>query len=151
MYMLDPHELRAAVPQAAPGLYLDGIGTQKSGRRRRHRGNTSSGAVRAGNSQHGHGRGVSAAHLHQESGFDFTLGFCTTSNRRPPPQYQRSESKADGEKAPERERGTRVTDLVKSIKGDGTANLSSAVRLFVLGYYQDQIFSLQKQTATTWP
>jgi predicted DNA-binding ribbon-helix-helix protein len=49
------------------------------------------------------------------------------------------------------ERGTRVSDLVKSIKGDGTANLSSAVRLFVLGYYQDQIFSLQKQTATTWP
>jgi predicted DNA-binding ribbon-helix-helix protein len=49
------------------------------------------------------------------------------------------------------ERGTRVSDLVKSIKGDGTANLSSAVRLFVLGYYQDQIFSLQKQTPTTWP
>ena len=42
------------------------------------------------------------------------------------------------------ERGTRVSDLVKSIKADGTANLSSAVRLFVLGYYQDQIFSLQK-------
>jgi hypothetical protein len=54
MYMLDPHELRAAVPQAAPGLYLDGIGTLKSGRRGPHRGNTSSGAVRAGNSpQHG--------------------------------------------------------------------------------------------------
>jgi hypothetical protein len=27
--MLDPHELRAAVPQAAQGLYLDGIGSQK--------------------------------------------------------------------------------------------------------------------------
>jgi hypothetical protein len=33
MYMLDPHELRAAVPQAAPSLYLDSIGTLKSGRR----------------------------------------------------------------------------------------------------------------------
>jgi len=69
--------VQAAGPQAAQGLYLNGIGTQKSGRRGRHRGNTSSGAVRAGSfPQYGHGRGVSAAHLHQESGFDFTLGFC---------------------------------------------------------------------------
>src|SRR4030088_1213972 len=42
MHMLDPHKLRAAVPQAAQGLYLDVIDTQKSARHRRHRGSTSS-------------------------------------------------------------------------------------------------------------
>jgi predicted DNA-binding ribbon-helix-helix protein len=47
------------------------------------------------------------------------------------------------------ERGTRVNDLLKSIKGGATANLSSTVRLFVLGYFEDQISALQKRTRIT--
>jgi len=49
------------------------------------------------------------------------------------------------------QRGIRVNDLVKSIQGDGPGNLSSALRLFVLGHYQDQISARKKQTPTTSP
>ena len=49
------------------------------------------------------------------------------------------------------ERGTRVSELINSIQDDRPINLSSAVRLFVLGYYQDQIFALQKTLAANLP
>jgi predicted DNA-binding ribbon-helix-helix protein len=49
------------------------------------------------------------------------------------------------------ERGTRVSDLIQSIKGDQPANLSSALRLFVLGHYQDQISARKNQITTTSP
>jgi len=45
----------------------------------------------------------------------------------------------------------RVSDLIQSIKGDQPANLSSALRLFVLGHYQDQISARKNQITTTSP
>ena len=46
------------------------------------------------------------------------------------------------------ERGTTLKDLIASIKADrraGTGTLSTAMRLFVLNHYQDQISALEKR------
>jgi len=46
------------------------------------------------------------------------------------------------------ERGTSVTALVRNVDADrGNANLCSAIRVFVLRHYQDQISTIQTPTA----
>jgi len=46
-----------------------------------------------------------------------------------------------------KERGATVSEIVTNINGEGQhANLSSAVRLFVLHHYQDQISAYKRQT-----
>jgi predicted DNA-binding ribbon-helix-helix protein len=43
------------------------------------------------------------------------------------------------------ERGATLTDLITSIDRRRKGNLSSAIRLYVLGYYQDQIAAVLAQ------
>jgi predicted DNA-binding ribbon-helix-helix protein len=46
-----------------------------------------------------------------------------------------------------KERGMTVKELVANINADrGNANLSSAIRLFVLHHYQDQVSARQQKT-----
>ena len=54
----------------------------------------------------------------------------------------------DGLKEIANERGLTMSALVTGVNADrGNANLSSAIRVFVLRYYQDQISSKQTPTA----
>jgi predicted DNA-binding ribbon-helix-helix protein len=54
----------------------------------------------------------------------------------------------DGLKEIANERRLTVSMLIEKIKADlGKGNLSSAIRLFVLRHYQDQISALQSPTA----
>jgi predicted DNA-binding ribbon-helix-helix protein len=51
-----------------------------------------------------------------------------------------------------RERGMTLTELILAIDADRQhANLSSAIRLFVLGVYRDQVASRQDRTREALP
>jgi hypothetical protein len=65
MDMFDPDELRRSIPQAAKGFYLNRIGTEQTGRGRRHHGDVPSTTVSPSEpSKNRHRRSVGASHLH---------------------------------------------------------------------------------------
>jgi predicted DNA-binding ribbon-helix-helix protein len=68
-----------------------------------------------------------------------TIGHHETSVTLEPPFW-------DGLREIANERGLMVSALIEKIKADlGNGNLSSAIRLFVLRYYQDQISALNQR------